>query len=141
MAALLAESGMRVVVLEAGPRVETGDFTGDETEMTRRLWRLGLAGRGISLYAGACVGGSTVINDALCFRPPPALLQEWRDAEGLSGLTDEVMAPFVDRVWADIHAEPTGPDHTSRNAARLALGARQLGWAASPTPSRRRSRP
>jgi choline dehydrogenase-like flavoprotein len=44
------------------------------------------------------------------------------------------MTPFVDRVWADIHAEPTGPDHTSRNAARLALGARLLGWAASPTP-------
>jgi choline dehydrogenase-like flavoprotein len=134
VAAVLAEAGMRVVVLEAGPRVETGDFTGDEAEMTRKLWRLGLAGRGLSLYSGACVGGSTVINDALCFRPPPALLQAWRDYDGLSGLTDEVMVPFVDRVWSDIHAEPTGADHTSRNAARLALGARQLGWAASPTP-------
>src|SRR5215468_6725237 len=102
--------------------------------MRRRLWRLGLAGRGLSLYAGGCVGGSTVINDALCFRPPPLLLQAWSDYEGLPGLTDEVMAPFVDRVWADIHAEPTGPDHTSRNAARLALGARQLGWTASATP-------
>ena len=134
VAALLAESGMRVVVLEAGPRCETADFTGDEAEMTRRLWRLGLAGRGLSLYAGGCVGGSTVINDALCFRPPPTLLQAWRDYEGLPGLTDDVMAPFVDRVWTDIHAEATGPDHTSRNAARLALGARKLGWAGSPTP-------
>jgi choline dehydrogenase-like flavoprotein len=75
VAALLAESGMRVVVLEAGPRLETGDSTGDEAETRRRLRRLGLAGRGLSLYAGGCVGGSTVINDALCFRPPPLLLQ------------------------------------------------------------------
>ena len=134
VAAVLAEAGMQVVVLEAGPRVETAQFTGDGNEMTERLWRLGLAGRGLSLYAGACVGGSTVINDALCFRPPHALLQAWRDYEGLAGLTDEVMAPFVDRVWSDIHAEPTGPDHTSLNAARLAQGARRLGWAASPTP-------
>ncbi|HMG26562.1 MAG TPA: GMC family oxidoreductase N-terminal domain-containing protein, partial [Acidimicrobiia bacterium] len=134
VAPLFAESGMRVVVLEAGPRLETRDSTGDEAETRRRLWRLGLAGRGLSLYAGGCVGGSTVINDALCFRPPPLLLQAWRDYEGLPDLTDEVMAPFVDRVWADIHAEPTGPDHTSRNAARLALAARQLGRAASPTP-------
>jgi len=38
VAAVLAEAGMRVVVLEAGPRIETGDFTGDEAEMTRKLW-------------------------------------------------------------------------------------------------------
>jgi choline dehydrogenase-like flavoprotein len=133
-AAALAEAGRRVVVLEAGPRLETPDFTGDEAEMTARLWKVAAAGRGISLYAGACVGGSTVINDALCFRPPPPLLEAWRTYHGLGGLTDEAIAPFVDRVWSDIHAEPTGPDHTSRNAAVLALGARRLGWGASATP-------
>src|SRR5215475_15774828 len=75
VAAVLAESGRSVVVLEAGPRVETGDFTGDEGEMTTRLWKAGLAGNSLTLYAGACVGGSTVINDAVCFRPPGRLLE------------------------------------------------------------------
>jgi len=139
VASTLAESGRRVVVLEAGPRLETGDFTGDEAGMTALLWKLAATRSGLSVYAGACVGGSTVINDALCFRPPPALLAEWRSEHDLGGLTDAALAPFVDRVWEDIHAEPTGPEHTSRNAAILARGAERLGWAASATPRSVRS--
>ncbi len=134
VAAALAEAGLSVVVLEAGPRVETRDFTGDEAEMTRRLWRMAAAQPGLSLYAGACVGGSTVVNDALCFRPPSALLAAWRQEHGLGGFTDEALAPFVDRVWTDIGASPTGPAHTSRNAERLAAGAARLGWRAASTP-------
>jgi choline dehydrogenase-like flavoprotein len=134
VAAALAESGRGVVVLEAGPRLETDDFTGDEAEMTARLWRIGMAGRGLTLYAGACVGGSTVINDALCFRPPPRLLEAWQDYYDLPGVGAEAMEPYVNRVWQDIHVEPTGQEHTSRNAARLALGAQRLGWMASATP-------
>ena len=134
VAAALAEAGRSVVVLEAGPRLETKDFTGDEEEMTARLWKIGAAGRVLTLYAGACVGGSTVINDALCFRPPGRLLEVWQDYYDLPGLGAEGMEPYVNRVWEDIHAEPTGPDHTSRNAARLALGAQRLGWMASATP-------
>ncbi len=40
--------------------------------MTARLRKLAATRSGLSPYTGACVGGSTVINDALCFRPPPA---------------------------------------------------------------------
>lgn len=135
VAALLAESGRRVVVVEAGPRLERDDFTGDEGEMTARLWKLtSTADAGMTLSAGACVGGSTVINDALCFRPPPEVLGEWRTAHGLGELTDVAWAPFVERAWTDLHAEPTGRDHLNRNARLLALGARRLGWSASATP-------
>jgi choline dehydrogenase-like flavoprotein len=134
VAAALAEAGMAVIVLEAGPRPEPGTFTGDEAEMTARLWRMGVCGEGLSIYAGACVGGSTVINDALCFRPPADLLETWSREHDLPGLREVAMAPYVDRVWSDIHASPTGPEHTSRNAQRLADGAARLGWRASSTP-------
>jgi len=135
VAAVLAEAGFDVVVLEAGPRVETREFTGDEGEMTAKLWKMGFAvDSGLSLYAGACVGGSTVINDALCFRTPPEVLERWRREHGLAGLTEAAFAPFVERAWRDLHAEETGPDHTSKNAAALARGAAKLGWLAGPTP-------
>jgi choline dehydrogenase-like flavoprotein len=135
VAALLAEAGFDVVVLEAGPRVETREFSGDEGEMTAKLWKMGFAAdSGLSLYAGACVGGSTVINDALCFRTPPEVLERWRRDHGLTGLTEGAFAPFVERAWQDLHAEETGPDHTSRNAAVLERGATRLGWLAGPTP-------
>jgi choline dehydrogenase-like flavoprotein len=135
VAAVLAEAGFDVVLLEAGPRVETREFTGDEGAMTAKLWKMGFAvDSGLSLYAGACVGGSTVINDALCFRTPPEVLEQWRHDHGLAGLTERAFAPFVERAWQDLHAEETGPDHTSRNAAALARGAAKLGWLAGPTP-------
>ena len=135
VAAVLAESGRRVIVLEAGPRLGAGDFTGDEGEMTARLWKVAAtADTTQSLYAGSCVGGSTVINDALCFRPPPEVLEEWRTVHGLAGLTDAAFQPFVERAWTDVHAEPTGRDHLNRNARLLALGAKRLGWSASATP-------
>lgn len=134
VAAALAEAGLGVVVLEAGSHLETRDFTGDEAEMTRRLWRTAAARPGRSLYAGACVGGSTAVNDALCFRPPADLLAAWRQEHDLGGLTDEALAPFVDRVWEEIGASSTGPAHTSRNAERLAAGAARLGWCGASTP-------
>jgi choline dehydrogenase-like flavoprotein len=135
VAARLAEAGFDTLLLEAGPRVETREFNGDEGAMTARLWKMGFAvDSGLSLYAGACVGGSTVINDALCFRTPAAVLARWREEHGLTGLTESEFGPFVERAWQDLHAEETGPDHTSRNAAVLARGAERLGWRRGPTP-------
>lgn len=135
VAAVLAEAGLDVVVLEAGPRLSSGDFTGDEAEMTARLYAMNAAtDSGMALYGGRCVGGSTVVNDALCFRPPPEILATWRIGHGLGAFDDAAFAPFVDRAWADVHATPTGPRNLNKNAHRLALGAKRLGWASSATP-------
>jgi choline dehydrogenase-like flavoprotein len=129
-AAALAEAGLEVLLLETGARWETGDFTGDEAQMLARLMKAATASdSGMELYAGACVGGSTVVNDALCWRPPPEVLARWRDEHGLAGLSEAALAPHVDRAWAEIGAAPTGRANLSRNARLLASGAARLGWA------------
>jgi len=131
VAARLAEAGLEVLLLEAGPRLSSSDFTGDEGAMTARLYTLRLAsGSGLNLYAGACVGGSTVINDALCFRTPPEILDAWRREGGLESFREESFAPFIDRAWADLAAAPTDRAHLNRNAHVLETGAARLGWAA-----------
>jgi len=135
VAARLAEAGMDVVVLEAGPRLEPAQLTGDEGEMTAALYTLHVAqGSGLSLYAGNCVGGSTLINDALCWRPPPEVLASWHEEHGLDAFSAAAFGAHVDRAWEDVHASPTGPDHLNRNARRLALGATRLGWAGEAMP-------
>jgi choline dehydrogenase-like flavoprotein len=129
-AAALAAAGLEVVLLEAGARWETRDFTGDDAQMLARLMKAATAaGSGMELYAGACVGGSTVVNDALCWRPPPEVLARWRAEHGLAGLTESALAPHVEHVWAEIGAAPTGPANLSRNARLLEAGAQRLGWA------------
>jgi choline dehydrogenase-like flavoprotein len=135
VAARLAEAGLRVIVLEAGPRLETPDFDGEPLHMLPRLMTVEAAREsGLSVYAGACVGGSTVVNDALCFRTPREILARWRDEFGLATLEDASFGAFVERAWQDVHASPTDRAHTNRNAHLLAEGARRLGWSASPTP-------
>ena len=132
-AAVLAEAGRDVVLLDAGPRFATSELTGDEGEMTARLYTTSqAAGSGLALYAGVCVGGSTLINDALCWRTPPEILAHWREQHGLTGLADAAFAPFVERAWRDVSASPTGRTHLNRNAHALERGARALGWAAQP---------
>src|SRR5262249_6306602 len=130
VAARLAAAGLEVVVLEAGARLETRDFDGDEARLLPRLMKATTArDSGMELYAGRCVGGSTVVNDALCWRPPPEILELWRREHGLAGLSDAALAPHVDRVWREIGATPTDRAHLNRNAHRLELGAERLGWA------------
>jgi choline dehydrogenase-like flavoprotein len=48
---------------------------------------------------GRGVGGSTLINSAICFRCPPAVLSTWRDQHGCDTLTDERFGAFFDRIW------------------------------------------
>jgi len=69
-AAILAERGMNVVVLEEGGYHDRRDFSAEPLAMTRALYRdsgmttaLGLPGSpSFPIPLGRCVGGSTTIN-------------------------------------------------------------------------------
>jgi choline dehydrogenase-like flavoprotein len=129
-AAALAEAGLEVALLEAGPHLQSADFRDDEWSMRTRLGRIQSTGDATqSFYAGTCVGGSTVVNDALCWRPPPEVLAGWRQEYALAELSDEHFAAYVERAWSDVHAEPTRRSHVNKNADALARGAQALGWA------------
>src|SRR5262245_10152588 len=129
-AAVLAEAGLEVLVLEAGPRIPSSAFRPDEAWSRTKLGRIAASADGLqSFYAGACVGGSTVVNDALCWRTPPDVLEQWRREHALGAVADG-LPPFVERAWRDVHAEPTDRAHLNRNAFALERGARRLGWAA-----------
>lgn len=129
-AAALAEAGLDVIVLEAGPRYETRDFNGVESEMVGKLLKASRAGdSGHELYAGACVGGSTVVNDALCWPTPAEVTEQWVREHGLASFGDAAYAELVATVLAEIGAAPTDLAHTNKNARALERGAQRLGWA------------
>lgn len=106
-ATALAESGLRVIVLEAGSHWSPDEFKQDSAWALRNLYD----GRGTRSTVGNCVipvpggrgvGGSTLINSAICFRTPDAILDDWVDNHGCTRLTKARMDPLLDRIWKTI---------------------------------------
>src|SRR6185436_4793181 len=85
-AALLAEAGHRVIVLEEGPHVSPDEYqTWTPSEALRRLYReagmLTAYGVGqtpiIALTVGRAVGGSSLLTGGVCFRIPSEVHHRW----------------------------------------------------------------
>ena len=95
----LAEAGRRVLVLERGPHADPGEFGEDEIGQYLRLYNEGALQLAtdyrLQVLQGMCVGGSTTVNNAVCFRPPEAVLAKWErsgiDPAGLRTAVDEVV--------------------------------------------------
>lgn len=72
VAANAAEAGRDVVLLEEGPYVAAQQFENDEARMTPLLYKEGGLQTTVDLdmvvLQGKCLGGTTVINNAICFR-------------------------------------------------------------------------
>ncbi len=82
----LAAQGRDVLVLERGLYVKPDEFSENEIDMLGRLYGDGALQMAESLafnvIQGSCVGGSTVINNAVCFDTPDRVLNAWNSADG-----------------------------------------------------------
>jgi choline dehydrogenase-like flavoprotein len=78
----LAQSGKSVVVLERGPYYDGESMNQREADMIPLLWKNAGANftsnLRIAIAQGSCLGGSTVINDAVCFRIPNLVIEQWQ---------------------------------------------------------------
>ena len=128
-AAALAEAwGDEVAILEAG-RWNTGaDFTQVEREMVPRLYVGGGAQAtedgALGILQGEGVGGSTVINDGVCFSPPPEMVPRWT-ACGADLRVGE-LDPFVAEVLAALSVQQIPKSKINRANYLLGLGAAVL---------------
>jgi choline dehydrogenase-like flavoprotein len=137
----LASAGQRVVVLEEGPNVPVTDYGRMRpSESMRHIWRdggmtvaLGIGDTpSINITMGRCVGGSSVLTGAVCFRIPDEVLREWSEDYGLQGYTPEAMVPFAEHVEKTIHVEQV-PEHLrSRSTQLFAEGAAKRGYPLEP---------
>ncbi len=103
IAARLAEAGLKVIVLEMGGYFNEADF--DQTELNgfgRMYWRGGptyTADFNVSVQAGSCLGGGTLINWTNCLKPKPWVRQEWADEYGLEDVNTPDFDRHIDSVW------------------------------------------
>ena len=79
----LVESGKKVVLLERGGYYEGKDMNQRDADMMPLLWKNGGLNFDenlrIAIAQGCCLGGSTIINDAVCFDTPQRVREEWTD--------------------------------------------------------------
>src|SRR3954468_17924907 len=77
----LAKQGRSVLILERGQYVEPREFGEDEGGMIGRLYADGVMQQTedwrFTVLQGSCVGGSTTVNNAVCFAPPEEVVSRW----------------------------------------------------------------
>lgn len=144
VACALAEAGLDVLVLEEGRHWRPDQFQADSAWAYRNIY----AGRGSRSAAGNClipvpggrgVGGSTLINSAICFRTPDPVLKDWSESYGCSRLTHEQMSPLLDRVWRTIGVTVNPVEVQRNNNLIFKAGSDRLGlpgqWMARSAPT------
>lgn len=127
----LAKAGKKVVVLEAGPYVPSEKFTEMLAISMATLYQdhggQSNSAGDITILQGACVGGSTVVNAALCFRTPDYYLNLWAKEFGLTNLTPDVMRPYFEKVEANLQIKENERYETSPGAELINQGIQKLG--------------
>jgi choline dehydrogenase-like flavoprotein len=83
LATKLAKAGKSIVLLERGGYYDGESMNQREADMIPLLWKNAGANftsnLRIAVAQGSCLGGSTVINDAVCFRIPELVIKQWKD--------------------------------------------------------------
>ena len=132
-AALLAEAGFEVLVVEEGEMVRQGDVVPFSLEQMDRQYRAGgvtaAIGRpSIANTEACCVGGGTEINSGLYRRPPEDVLDRWRTDHRIADFDTAEMYAICDEVESDLSVQLVpGPSIPASEALRR--GAANLGWA------------
>jgi choline dehydrogenase-like flavoprotein len=129
----LAEAGRDVLFVEEGGYHPTSSLNPYLTESIPRLYRDAggtiIMGRPPIPYAeGRCVGGSTLINGGMTWRPPERVLMEWESLTGQPDLGPKALEPLFERVEERIHAKLQHPASVGEDSRLLEEGARRLGW-------------
>jgi long-chain-alcohol oxidase len=123
-AAVLAEAGLDVLVLEAGG---DGRYRREELD---GLWAHYLEAGGaatddqsIDLLIGATLGGGATVNWTTCLPPPADVVEEWR----AFGIDVDAVVTGVDAMWTRLRVNEEYSRPSGRDAV-LERGLRELGW-------------
>ena len=136
MAHRLTEKGLKVILLEAGSYHKTESFTTDFWETMQHLfWDNGFqyapGNPSIPFLQGRAVGGTTLINSAICWNLPRPIHEQWVREEGFSIAADEIEGE-ENKIKEDLHVVPVDSKIARGNNNAMQRGAERLGWEGRP---------
>jgi choline dehydrogenase-like flavoprotein len=134
----LAEAGHDVVLLEEGPPFGKRDFTLEAGESMQRTLREGgsRAARGNVItptMQAIALGGGSLINSAICARPPDWVFDKWHERTGVTRTNRATLDPHFDRVEAFLGVEATPDEVQGERNMKFKLGCDALGIECEPT--------
>ncbi len=130
---VLAEKGMRVCFVEAGGGYHMPDFQQKSLGWSTRNMYLNAGvqvaegSKPILIPAGQVVGGSTVLNSGICFRPPEERLSEWATQTGMTAFTGHIFGQYVESAWTMLGVGATTADIGRESNLIFQRGAERLG--------------
>jgi choline dehydrogenase-like flavoprotein len=131
-AAALAQAGAKVAMFEEGRHWQPAEFKAESSFALRHLYqaRGARSMRGnvvMPLPGGRGVGGSTLINSAICFRCPASILAAWREQAGCVNVTQERFERYFDRIYDTLGVSVQSLDVQRLNNTVFRDGAEKLG--------------
>src|SRR6185436_7801699 len=110
----LSAAGLRVAILEEGRKYEPEELSTKPSWAYRHLYqerstRIMSGNLYIPLPGGRAVGGSTLLNSAICFRTPERILSRWREEFGVPWADEKTLAPIFEEVEQTIGVAKTDP--------------------------------
>ncbi len=130
LAKKLSEAGRSVVMLEKGGYYDGEDMNQVDEDMVPLLWKNSGANftddLRIVIAQGSCLGGSTTINDAVCFPIPQVVREEWRQM-GV-GISDQEWDDAISEVSREINVTQVTEAELDRNSRMLRRGCEYMGF-------------
>lgn len=131
-AAVLAEAGHDVLIVEEGPWVEQGEVVPFSLEQMDRQYRSGgvtvaLGVPSIAYTEGRCAGGGTEVNSGLYRRPAEHTIERWRREHQIDDFNAEDFFLICEEVESELTVQTVPGEHTSASQI-LRDGAASLGW-------------
>ncbi len=131
-AALLAEAGLDVILLEEGRDLPLDSAPAHSLEEMAQKYRNdgltpALGKTKVTYVEGRCVGGASEINAGLYHRPMPETLDGWAERYGLEDFGGDALAPHIDAVEQAVGVS-TRPGGVGPHSRKLIEGAEALGW-------------
>lgn len=126
----LAVAGARVVMIEEGP--PTSRFEAHQGATMRHHYQEGgaMVATGtafVPIASGRGLGGGTLINSAIAWRAPDAILSRWASLLGDDRYGPAAMAPVYDELWEYLGIWSTRLEVSGRNNDLVVRGVQKLG--------------
>ncbi len=132
----LAAAGVDVLLLEEGPPFTPSEYRQDgNVSMARTMREAGLRstiGSFMPVLQAICLGGGSLINSAICVRPPEFIFDEWCERFALKQTTRQHLDPHYDAVADFLGIAPTPDSVQGTRNMLFKQGCDALGYTSEP---------